>query len=238
MADKIYTINDWWGGPLCGVADYNKTKFIYQRRFDEEMDMYTNDYFLTPVTEEDFEKIMADWNYWISLCKQGKTAEYSRTDSNNVNKIAEIQPLYHCCVLKGEFFINEHFNSQLENSYVEWSESEYNIPETYEAMMGRLYDCYYEDFNWMILSSDNEYYINQLNKEVNSGHDLYGMKLIPEAKSEMNDDVIFSAYENNEKIYYLIHFTYSNYTTAEYPVYKKLGNLEQLEEYLISTIQM
>ena len=54
MADKIYTINDWWGGPLCGVADYEKNKYIYQRRFDEENDMYTNDYFLTPVTEEDF----------------------------------------------------------------------------------------------------------------------------------------------------------------------------------------
>lgn len=78
----------------------------------------------------------------------------------------------------------------------EWYESDYNIPET----LGRLYNCYYEDFNRMILSWDNEYYINQMNKETKSGHDLYGMKLIPEAKSEMNGDVIFLLIQTIKKL--------------------------------------
>ena len=66
MKNRIYTINDWWGGPLCGVCEFIGEKYIYQRRFDEELDMYTNDYFLTPIYDEQFETIINDdWDDFI-----------------------------------------------------------------------------------------------------------------------------------------------------------------------------
>lgn len=237
MKNRIFTINDWWGGPLCGVCEFIGEKYIYQRRFDEELDMYTNDYFLTPIYDEQFETIINDWHNWLELYNSGRENEYIRSEYNNINEIAENQSLYQFCVKTGKFIINDHFNSNLENSWVEWTDSDYTFPETFTGIIAELYNCYYEYFTWMFISDNKMHFIDQLKKEITPGHDLYGIDFLPELKNDMNDDVIYSCRENEIEIFCLIHLTYSNYNDINFPQYKRIGDLKALKEYLESTIE-
>jgi len=64
--DIVWTINDWFDGPKIGVAEFDNLKCIYERIFDENTDEYTNNYYLTPITEKQFVMVMKDWDIWIN----------------------------------------------------------------------------------------------------------------------------------------------------------------------------
>ena len=41
--DKVLTINDWWDGPVMGLATYNGVICIYIRVFDVPEDEYLDE---------------------------------------------------------------------------------------------------------------------------------------------------------------------------------------------------
>lgn len=59
--EKVITISNWWGGPLEGLAYYNGIVCIYERIFDEGLDDYIDEYYLPPVTNNEKDEIISDW---------------------------------------------------------------------------------------------------------------------------------------------------------------------------------
>ena len=48
----VLTLDDWWDGPLWGMATYGNQTCIFERVFSEEIDDYLDQYYLTPVSDE------------------------------------------------------------------------------------------------------------------------------------------------------------------------------------------
>lgn len=69
---KVITINNWWDGPIEGLAYFDDVVCIYERIFDETMDEWGNEYYLTPVNAEEQKIIMNDWKDWCAAV-DGKT---------------------------------------------------------------------------------------------------------------------------------------------------------------------
>ena len=65
-------------------------------------------------------------------------------------------------------------------------------------------------------------------------HPLYGMKLTALAKSEANDDVLFYTEYGQ---FVVIHLTYSENNSSEFPGYKILDTHQELGEYLEMDVQ-
>ncbi len=76
--DKVLTINDWWDGPVMGLATYNGVICIYIRVFDVPEDEYLDEYFLTPINDAEVEMIMNEWNEWC--------VAYSKTNLDSFYK--------------------------------------------------------------------------------------------------------------------------------------------------------
>ena len=68
--DKVITINDWWDGPVIGLATYNGMICIYFRVFDIPTDEYEDEYFLTPIGDAEAEQIMNEWTEWCAACSK------------------------------------------------------------------------------------------------------------------------------------------------------------------------
>lgn len=79
LTDKVITINDWWDGPMCGLATYNGSVYAYERIFDEEKDDYSDEYRLIPVSGEDECRIMSEWNEWCTAVSVGDTEGYHKS---------------------------------------------------------------------------------------------------------------------------------------------------------------
>jgi len=71
--EKIMTIFDWWDGPLCGLTTFEGAVCIYERIFDEDMDDWSSEYYLTPIDNGPVDLLLKDWNIW---CKKVQTGEY------------------------------------------------------------------------------------------------------------------------------------------------------------------
>lgn len=63
--DVVLALNDWWDGPLLGLATYDKQACIFERVFSMEKDEYSNQYYLTPVSDEQRQRILNDWDKWL-----------------------------------------------------------------------------------------------------------------------------------------------------------------------------
>ena len=50
--EKVHTVHDYYDGPLTGVADLEGHPHAYSRIFDEKEDEWSNEYSLSPVTNE------------------------------------------------------------------------------------------------------------------------------------------------------------------------------------------
>lgn len=76
--EKVITINDWWDGPLQGLAEYQGDVYIYERVFDEAADEYDNEYALTPVSKEEEAAIMREWAAWCHAVETDTCKAYAR----------------------------------------------------------------------------------------------------------------------------------------------------------------
>ena len=87
--EKIITIHNWWDGSLTGLAYYNGLVCIYERVFDEDLDEYIDEDYLTPVTDDEKDEIMADWQEWCNAYSNGNLELYYKNYLEN-NSIVRI----------------------------------------------------------------------------------------------------------------------------------------------------
>ena len=63
--DKIYTVDDYYDGPVSGVADLNGKPHYYECIFDEETDEYSKVYRLSPISENTLRLVQEQWDIWL-----------------------------------------------------------------------------------------------------------------------------------------------------------------------------
>lgn len=119
--DKVWTVNDYFDGCILGVADFNYMHCIYERIFEGEKDAWTNNYYLTPISSEDFEIIINSWEIWkkwrMNFDRGIKQASYeSKID---LEKISMQSNEYRKLTLHGEFSGDWRY---CENMFVRWTD--------------------------------------------------------------------------------------------------------------------
>jgi len=74
--EEVFTVIDYFDGPLKGVANFRRQPHFYDRVFDESQDEYSNLYQLTPISRHVFDLAKEDWviwKRWESSFHAGKT---------------------------------------------------------------------------------------------------------------------------------------------------------------------
>lgn len=72
--DLVYTVHDYFDGPLKGIADNEGIPHVYQRIFDEVQDDWSNRYYLKSISTSEFSVVLeewATWEKWIQAFNQG-----------------------------------------------------------------------------------------------------------------------------------------------------------------------
>lgn len=80
---KVITINNWWNGPLLGLAYFDGIVCIYERVFDETKDDYLDEYDLLPINDYEKAEILNEWEEW---CKAVSTGDLETYYSTHLNK--------------------------------------------------------------------------------------------------------------------------------------------------------
>lgn len=86
--EKVISINDWWDGPLLGLAYYNGVMCIYERVFIE--DEYINEYILTPISKKEEISVMCEWQEWCNAVSSNELDSYYKSHLNTEKKIYNI----------------------------------------------------------------------------------------------------------------------------------------------------
>jgi len=60
----VFTVTDYYDGPLNGISNFRGQPHFYERVFDSAQDDYSDMYRLTPVDEPTFHLAMEDWEIW------------------------------------------------------------------------------------------------------------------------------------------------------------------------------
>lgn len=81
-----------------------------------------------------------------------------------------------------------------------------------------------------MINNNENYFTAELNKEVTQNHLLFGKKLIPIAKDDASDDVLFK----DENSYYIVHLIYTTSRDEGFPKYKYFKEIEELKEYFLN----
>ena len=84
---------------------------------------------------------------------------------------------------------------------------------TPEEVFCDLFDKYGDRFNWIMIpfTQGRGSLVEELKREIGSGHFLYDKMIYAVAKCESNDDVLYvTGSETGADIYYIFHLTYSN----------------------------
>ena len=64
--DIVYTVEDYYCGPLYGVANLNGIPHTYQRIFDNSIDDWSDVYKLKSILKEELDLIMEAWDLWLN----------------------------------------------------------------------------------------------------------------------------------------------------------------------------
>lgn len=127
--DAVLTLNDWWDGPLLGIATYGEETCIYERIFSEQEDDYLNQYYLTPISSEQRRQIIVNWEEWLQwmVCAPtSKRAEQWHDSGKHLDleSIARHSPDYRKYIKGAEFCGNcpQNFYSGVKNYYVIWKQ--------------------------------------------------------------------------------------------------------------------
>ena len=62
--ERVYTVTDYWDGPIGGVADFKGAPHRYQAEFDTAADEYSSVFRLQPIPQEVFGLLLEDWAIW------------------------------------------------------------------------------------------------------------------------------------------------------------------------------
>ena len=63
--DRIYTVDDYYDGPVCGVATLDGEPHYYECIFDEKNDEYSKNYRLSPISESTLQLVQEQWGIWL-----------------------------------------------------------------------------------------------------------------------------------------------------------------------------
>lgn len=64
--ERVHTMDDWYDGPIAGVADVDRLPHTYVRDFSEARDAWTENYWLQPLGAERLALIMEQWAIWAA----------------------------------------------------------------------------------------------------------------------------------------------------------------------------
>jgi hypothetical protein len=62
--ERVYTVWNYYDGPLTGLADYGATAHYFARKFDPAMDEYTNLFSLSPISDDTLQLALEQWAIW------------------------------------------------------------------------------------------------------------------------------------------------------------------------------
>jgi len=60
----VFTISDYYDGPIKGIANYQGKPHFYECIFDESAGYFSESFLLTPLNSETFLLAMEDWEIW------------------------------------------------------------------------------------------------------------------------------------------------------------------------------
>jgi len=63
-AERVYTVEDYYDGPVSGVADFAGRPHFYQRLFDEAEEEYGSEFDLTPISPTLLALVLEKWAIW------------------------------------------------------------------------------------------------------------------------------------------------------------------------------
>jgi len=111
---KVITINNWWDGPILGLAYFDNIVCIYERIFDETKDDYIDEYYLSPVNDYEKTEILAEWEEW---CKAVSIRDLNSFYSIHLNEHA-IDRILRNSILKRKYRKKARFKGQFETGFV------------------------------------------------------------------------------------------------------------------------
>lgn len=125
--DTIFTINDWWDGPLLGLTTYKKQMCIYEHIFSVEKDAYINQYYLTPISNREAAQILKNWKEWLEWMAFDNSPEraiqwHKSSKYLDLEKIAKASSNYQQYIKCAKFCgtCPRDFCSAIESYYVLW----------------------------------------------------------------------------------------------------------------------
>lgn len=62
--DTVFTVTEYYDGPVNGIANFQGEPHFYERMFDSASDSYSDKYRLTPIDKPIFRLAMEDWEIW------------------------------------------------------------------------------------------------------------------------------------------------------------------------------
>lgn len=138
--DKVLTIDDWWDGPVLGLAEFNNSTCVFVRRqkkdysndtakrgLDVDKSEYSDTYLLTPVNDDEKKEILKQWGKWCHALKAYNLEDfYIEVGSDSlhsfINSIAHRIQERTCFVKSGVFSGKIGRGWIPEDYYVEWSD--------------------------------------------------------------------------------------------------------------------
>ena len=74
--ERVHTVQNYWDGPIEGVADYLGVPHKYKLLFDENNNDYSAYYELKQISAKEFDLTLQSWSLWIKWNgKKHKTKE-------------------------------------------------------------------------------------------------------------------------------------------------------------------
>ena len=89
--EKVISINDWWDGPLLGLAYYHENVCIYEKVFSESQDEYIDEYVLYPINNEEVIAIISEYKEWCNAVSLGELNLFYKTHQYSNMKITKIK---------------------------------------------------------------------------------------------------------------------------------------------------
>ena len=80
---KVITINNWFDGPMTGLVYLDDTVCIYEREKKKKKDDYIDEYYLTPINDDENAEIMKEWDEWCNAVAVKEKDAYYASHLNN-----------------------------------------------------------------------------------------------------------------------------------------------------------
>jgi hypothetical protein len=74
----ILTVNEYYDGPVFGIAEFRDVPHVYERQWDPALDEYGAYFLLSPIEPDLLDLVMEDWEIWlrwVAACKRGEVDE-------------------------------------------------------------------------------------------------------------------------------------------------------------------